>query len=693
MKRKSLIGRQIDRVCALVESHLKYSPKKKDTMLSEADTQVELELHKFRELSLEYVTKLQEVNEKKKFELVEIILAYMYGQSTFYHNGHEVFQDHKNYLTDLQFKLQTTRERFDVTKIEAQDLKEKTKKRFAVGDLHKGAGYSRQGYLLVHDKRKSVLGPQWVKHYCSYTKENKILTMVPYTQTNTKLNANTDTIIVTSCTRRPTESSERRFLFDITGQDRSQPLTMQCLSEDDRKLWLEVMEGKEPIYMESNELKQNDGVTNLDQTGLQFILKCMEGIERRGLTDQGIYRIAGVSSKFNKLLNTGIDPKQIDRLDLTTDESPWEVKTITSAMKQYFRNLSEPVFTFKLHDDFLSTLKLETAEKKVAKLKELVNQLPNDRGNVLNRLMYHLKLVAGQSKQNLMQESNLGVVLGPTLMRSREETMAAIMSIKFQSIVIETMIKEYDQIFTDGPPQSLLSSISSNNNNNTAAPLNVPANPIAPRSPGRNSKKRAPEPPTAATKPVVKSRSEGEPVGGKPPPPERPQPYAAGRPGKISSDGRPPNLGGRLAETVTPFTSPPEDDSEAKSRRNSYAKAMDKIVKSVDVAESGGAPPLKSPPPISQKPKLQSIQQSSAPFANNQIPPKPGVPPPQVPKRKEWKVRALYDCIAENTSELSFNKGAIITNVKSSTEEGWLIGTLNGRSGFVPENYCEKFED
>jgi len=32
-----------------------------------------------------------------------------------------------------------------------------------------------------------VLGPQWIKHYCLYTKENKILTMVPYTQTNTKL--------------------------------------------------------------------------------------------------------------------------------------------------------------------------------------------------------------------------------------------------------------------------------------------------------------------------------------------------------------------------------------------------------------------------------------------------------------------------------------------------------------------------
>ena len=64
---------------------------------------------------------------------------------------------------------------------------------------------------------------------------------------------------------------------------------------------------------------------------------------------------------------------------------------------------------------------------------------------------------------------------------------------------------------------------------------------------------------------------------------------------------------------------------------------MDKIVKSVDVADSNCDAPLKSPPPISQKPKLQNIQQSAPPVASsNQIPPKPGVPPPQVPKRKEW---------------------------------------------------------
>jgi hypothetical protein len=48
-----------------------------------------------------------------------------------------------------------------------------------------------------------------------------------------------------------------------------------------------------------------------------------------------------------------------------------------------------------------------------------------------------------------MQASNLGVVFGPTLMRSREETMAAIMNLKYQTIVVELMVNEYDAVNTD----------------------------------------------------------------------------------------------------------------------------------------------------------------------------------------------------------------------------------------------------
>ena len=54
--------------------------------------------------------------------------------------------------------------------------------------------------------------------------------------------------------------------------------------------------------------------------------------------------------------------------------------------------------------------------------------------------------VAAHANKNLMAASNLGVVFGPTLMKSREESMAAIMNLKYQSIVIELLIKEFDTV-------------------------------------------------------------------------------------------------------------------------------------------------------------------------------------------------------------------------------------------------------
>lgn len=48
-----------------------------------------------------------------------------------------------------------------------------------------------------------------------------------------------------------------------------------------------------------------------------------------------------------------------------------------------------------------------------------------------------------------MAASNLGVVFGPTLMKSREESMAAIMNLKYQSVVIELLIKEFDVVSSE----------------------------------------------------------------------------------------------------------------------------------------------------------------------------------------------------------------------------------------------------
>lgn len=53
------------------------------------------------------------------------------------------------------------------------------------------------------------------------------------------------------------------------------------------------------------------------------------------------------------------------------------------------------------------------------------------------------------------------------------------------------------------------------------------------------------------------------------------------------------------------------------------------------------------------------------------------------------KAKALYACKAEHDSELSFTAGTIFDNVHPSQEPGWLEGTLNGKTGLIPENYVE----
>lgn len=64
----------------------------------------------------------------------------------------------------------------------------------------------------------------------------------------------------------------------------------------------------------------------------------------------------------------------------------------------------------------------------------------------ISHLFFPLSSVANNHKQNLMTVVNLGVVFGPTLLRPQEETVAAIMDIKFQNIVIEILIENHEKV-------------------------------------------------------------------------------------------------------------------------------------------------------------------------------------------------------------------------------------------------------
>lgn len=83
----------------------------------------------------------------------------------------------------------------------------------------------------------------------------------------------------------------------------------------------------------------------------------------------------------------------------------------------------------------------------------LVDQLPEPHKRMLEVLCSHLERVASKSNKNMMTVANLGVCFGPTLLRDEEETVAAIMDIKFANVVVEILIENWRQILLGEPPK------------------------------------------------------------------------------------------------------------------------------------------------------------------------------------------------------------------------------------------------
>ncbi|KAM3847750.1 rho GTPase-activating protein 26 isoform 3-T4 [Vipera latastei] len=436
--------KETEKYCGILEKHLNLSSKKKESQLQEADNQVDLVRQRFYEVSLEYVFKVQEVQERKMFEFVEPLLAFLQGLFTFYHHGYELAKDFSDFKTELTISIQNTRNRFEGTRSEVESLMKKMKEN---PHEHKNISpFTMEGYLYVQEKRH--FGTSWVKHYCTYQSESKRITMVPFDQKSGGKGGEDEAIILKSCTRRKTDSIEKRFCFDVEAVDRPGVITMQALSEEDRRLWMEAMDGREPVY-NSNKDNQNEGMAQLDNMGFSIVKKCIHAVESRGINEQGLYRIVGVNSRVQKLLSILMDPKTAETEDDVCAE--WEVKTITSALKTYLRMLPGPLMMYQFQRSFIKAAKLENQESRISEIHSLVHRLPEKNRQMLHLLMNHLANVAENHKQNLMTVANLGVVFGPTLMRPQEETVAAIMDIKFQNIVVEILIENHEKIFNTVP--------------------------------------------------------------------------------------------------------------------------------------------------------------------------------------------------------------------------------------------------
>lgn len=661
---KKKFEKQTIKFCQSQERYLNLSTKKQDNVLQEADATLEMAERHFCQASLEYVFLLQEVQERKKFEFVETLLSFMFGWLTFYHQGHEVAKDFKPYMTELQLKIQKSAVESGVNKL-----------------------YTREGYLFLMEKK--AFGTTWTKQYCTYQKDKKEFTMIPYNQLTGKFSSK-EILTLASCVRRTSDTIEKRFCFDITTVDKPNVIyTFQALSEEDRKLWLDAMDGKDPNYPIVGASTKSEE-TVLDETGFTFVSKCIAVLEERGLEEQGLYRVVGVASKVNKLLAMGLDRRKLEKLTLD-DRFEWESKTITSALKTYLRTLSEPLMTFPYYCRFISAAKQETKETRISDIHSLVYRLPKPNFNMLILLIRHLCSVAKKSDKNLMTVGNLAVCFGPSLLRPEEETVASIMDIKFYNIVVEILIENCERIIA-GPPQDTIRLAQITQNTAPSKSQRINAEDGSTSSGNGTPFLRYPlhtnislphthlvtrsyyDGPLAV---VTKSSSVDDRKNGDYEDAEhtshRLPTYLDSRSGRVKLTNA--NLMYHSADKV--LTSGNTSSSSESIASDPHSFSSDLPVKQ----KRGSMLPVHYPSGYAQRNNPSASAVNTSPSSGRSSPGQvPGI----------WRVRTLYACLAESDGELSFEPNQIITNVKASLEPGWLEGTLNGKTGLVPKNYVEQ---
>ncbi|XP_072832098.1 rho GTPase-activating protein 10 isoform X2 [Vicugna pacos] len=657
MEEKKKFDKETEKNYSLIDKHLNLSAKKKDSHLQEADIQVEQNRQHFYELSLEYVCKLQEIQERKKFEFVEPMLSFFQGMFTFYHQGHELAKDFNHYKMELQINIQNTRNRFEGTRSEVEELMNKIRQN--PRDHKRASQFTAEGYLYVQEKRPPPFGSSWVKHYCMYRKAAKKFNIIPFEHRSGGKLGDGEVFFLKECTKRHTDSIDRRFCFDVEAADRpGVSLTMQAFSEEERKQWLEALGGKEAVFYSFNRaiIPRPEGSAQLDKMGFTILRKCISAVEARGINDQGLYRVVGVSSKVQKLLSLLMDVKTCNEVDLENSVD-WEVKTITSALKQYLRSLPEPLMTYELHGDFIVPAKSGSPESRVNAIHFLVHKLPEKNKEMLDILVKHLTNVSNHSKHNLMTVANLGVVFGPTLMRPQEETVAAIMDLKFQNIVVEILIENHEKIFRTLPDATF------------PEPVSLSVSP--PNAPPRQSKRqgqRTKRPVAVYNLCLELEEGDNPSLLKEDTPPSSLDSLSSPSPTMATAHGPPgPDRnhlladGGSFGDWVS--TVPSQTRSSTVQWLNPQSPA------------TPGCTPAVTPPSPKPSPFPPSLPATIA-----------DKPPDSVIHRK---ARAVYPCEAEHSSELSFEIGAIFEDVQTSREPGWLEGTLNGKRGLIPQNYVK----
>ncbi|XP_064356491.1 rho GTPase-activating protein 6 isoform X3 [Dromaius novaehollandiae] len=236
--------------------------------------------------------------------------------------------------------------------------------------------------------------------------------------------------------------------------------------DDNQSRLLEALQLSLPAEAQSKKEKARDKKLSLNPIYRQvprLVDSCCQHLEKHGLQTVGIFRVGSSKKRVRQLR------EEFDRgIDVVLDEEH-SVHDVAALLKEFLRDMPDPLLTRELYTPFINTLLLEPDEQ-LSTLQLLIYLLPPCNCDTLHRLLQFLSTVAGHAEDttdkdgqeitgNKMTSLNLATIFGPNLLHKQKSTdkeftvQSSARAEESTAIiaVVQKMIENYEALFMVSP--------------------------------------------------------------------------------------------------------------------------------------------------------------------------------------------------------------------------------------------------
>nr|XP_060625931.1 rho GTPase-activating protein 6 isoform X3 [Anolis sagrei ordinatus] len=232
--------------------------------------------------------------------------------------------------------------------------------------------------------------------------------------------------------------------------------------DDSQSRLLEALQLSLPAEAQSKKEKSRDKKLSLNPIYRQvprLVDSCCQHLEKHGLQTVGIFRVGSSKKRVRQLR------EEFDRgVDVVLDEEH-SIHDVAALLKEFLRDMPDPLLTRELYTPFINTLLLEPHEQ-LSTLQLLIFLLPPCNCDTLHRLLQFLATVASHAEDRIDEDSqeilgnkmtslNLATIFGPNLLHKQKTTdkeftvQSTARAEESNAIitVVQKMVENYEMLF------------------------------------------------------------------------------------------------------------------------------------------------------------------------------------------------------------------------------------------------------